>query len=539
VSERPTIADAPRREFADTPVNLLTTVAPFAIGAALPYLALAFPPYDVDLSTMAWAAGFLVLLAVLIAIGIRAHQSRSFFSAVSIAYLLEVVLVRDAHGGGVSAFSALVFLPVLAIALYGDRRAMVACIVGIGIVLGGPILLVGGDTYPVHLESRRMLVWLVVATLVGFTVQELVRRTRESELQYRTVFDNVREVIFQTDQDGCWTLLNPAWEEITGYAVDDSIGRPFVDFVHPDDRQGNHELFRKLRDHEISSYRYEMRYRVADGEYRWLEVAARRTVTTEGETSGVSGTLSDVNDRHESERMKEQFFALVSHELRTPLAAIIGYLELLDEEESERLSEDGREFVQVMQRNSQRLMRLIGDLLFAAQVDAGTLSLIRGPVDLAEVAEHACASAQPRAEDRRIELECSIEPELPTLTGDRERLGQVLDNLITNALKFTPPGGRIDVRVQHDVDADALVLEVEDTGEGISEADQQRLFERFVRARSAEERAVQGVGLGLAITQAIVDGHGGRIGVHSTLGEGTTFRVVLPLGSTGQAGADD
>ncbi|MBC7593513.1 MAG: PAS domain S-box protein [Kineosporiaceae bacterium] len=147
-----------------------------------------------------------------------------------------------------------------------------------------------------------------------------------------------------------------------------------LDYVHPDDRSGNVVKFDQLRNRTLDSYRHEMRYRTASAGFRWLEVAAQRTLTTEGAAAGVSGTLNDVTDRYESEQMKEQFFALISHELRTLLAAILGYLELLDEEEGQRLSDDGREFIVVMQRNGQRLMRLIGDLLFAAQVESGTLS---------------------------------------------------------------------------------------------------------------------------------------------------------------------
>ncbi|MCW2920911.1 MAG: sensor signal transduction histidine kinase [Thermoleophilia bacterium] len=179
-------------------------------------------------------------------------------------------------------------------------------------------------------------------------------------------------------------------------------------------------------------------------------------------------------------------------------------------------------------------MRLIGDLLFAAQVDAGTLTLVKSRVDVAAIALHAHDSAKVRAADRgqRVMLDVDAPDGELAYLGDRDRLGQVLDNLLTNAIKFTSDGGRIDLRV-HERPADgdhdgAIVLEVADTGRGIPLDEQARLFERFARARSADEDAVQGVGLGLAITKAIVDAHGGTIELESEVGIGTTFRVVLP-----------
>ncbi|MCW2928795.1 MAG: sensor histidine kinase [Thermoleophilia bacterium] len=528
---RPTLEDLTVGPISGT-VDRLSIVAPFAIGSAIPYAFALVPPYNFDVTLMLAALALQVLVGACFVMCVRRRAGATFFSLAALAYLPVIVLVREANGGSDSGLSPLVVLPLLAIALYGTRQMLYVCVVGVGLVLAAPIVWIGGSHYPAQSEWHRTIIWIIIALIMGPTIQGLVRRTRESEMEFRSVFENVREVIFHTDDEGRWTLLNPAWEEMTGYAVEASLGRPFVDYVHPEDRDGNHELFVQLRDREIDRYRFEMRYQVASGDYRWFEVAARRTVSVDGDQSGVAGTLTDITDRYEAERLKEQFFALVSHELRTPLSAIIGYLELLDEEERDRLSPDGREFITVMQRNSQRLMRLIGDLLFAAQVEAGTLALIRAEVDLGQVARHAVDSARPRAVDRRLELALEVPEEPVLLDADAQRLGQVLDNLLTNAIKFTPAGGRIDVRVtcegEPGADGALAVLEVADTGEGIAEEDQERLFERFARARTADTNAVQGVGLGLAITRAIVDGHGGRIGLDSALGRGTTVRVELP-----------
>jgi signal transduction histidine kinase len=234
------------------------------------------------------------------------------------------------------------------------------------------------------------------------------------------------------------------------------------------------------------------------------------------------------NDRlHDLDRMKDDFVASVSHELRTPLTSIRGYLELLREGEAGDLTDEQLEFVSIVERNADRLLRLVGDLLFVAQVEAGKISLDSGPTDVEELVRQAVDAARPAATTKGIELDLDLGVNgLSELHADRARLGQVLDNLISNALKFTPAGGHVAIRTSHY--ADAVVIEVSDDGMGMSEADVSQLFKRFFRSASATEQAIQGTGLGLAIVRAIVQGHGGDITVESAPGQGTVFRVELP-----------
>jgi len=227
----------------------------------------------------------------------------------------------------------------------------------------------------------------------------------------------------------------------------------------------------------------------------------------------------------EAERLKDQFFALVSHELRTPLTSIIGYLELVLEEPDD-LPERDRRFLAVVDRNAKRLLRLVGDLLFVAHVEAGRLALEVGRVDLRALTEESVEAARPRAQGKDLTFEVQAD-DLPPIAGDRDRLAQVLDNLIGNAIKFTPDDGRVSVHLHES--AGEAVLEVQDTGVGIPTGEQSRLFERFFRASTATDRAIPGVGLGLTIAKAIVEAHGGTIEVSSAEGAGTTFRVHVPL----------
>jgi len=258
-----------------------------------------------------------------------------------------------------------------------------------------------------------------------------------------------------------------------------------------------------------------------------LEQSLAAAQDAQMEAEGARRTLSDQNRRLlELDRLKDEFLSLVSHELRTPLTSIRGYLDLVLDEEAGELNPEQRRFLKAVERNSGRLLRLVGDLLFVAQADAGRLTLERAKVDVAALAADCVEAARPVADQRSIELHLAAVP-VPALVGDRGRLAQVLDNLVSNALKFTPEGGRVEVRTS--VTDDYVRIEVEDSGIGIPAEEQPRLFERFFRAASATEQAIPGTGLGLAIVKAIVEAHAGRIEVVSAPGKGTTFLVELPL----------
>ena len=229
----------------------------------------------------------------------------------------------------------------------------------------------------------------------------------------------------------------------------------------------------------------------------------------------------------ELDRLKDHFIATVSHELRTPLTSIHGYLGLVLEDEAAELEVDQRKFLSIAVRNTDRLRRLVDDLLLVSELDAHTLELDLENVDLRALAQESLESARPQAEASGISLDFSEKTPLLRLTGDRMRLGQLLDNMISNALKFTPRGGTVSVRIARS--NGHAVLEVEDTGIGIAADEQEHLFERFFRTRAADEKAIQGTGLGLSISQAIARAHGGLIEVSSEENVGTIFRVALPV----------
>jgi two-component system, sensor histidine kinase and response regulator len=241
------------------------------------------------------------------------------------------------------------------------------------------------------------------------------------------------------------------------------------------------------------------------------------------------------NERlRELDGMKDEFIGLVSHELRTPLTSIIGYVRLLRDERTSEASAD--QYAEVIQRNSQRLLRLVEDLLFLSQTHSGTMHVDLRRADLAEIAEGAVEEMRPEAERKHIVLAFSpaCAPRLPV---DATRIAQLLANLISNAVKFTPDGGRVEVKVG--TDGSRALLEVSDTGVGIPAADRDRIFDRFFRSAIATQQVIPGTGLGLTIAKNITAAHHGAITVDSDEGRGSTFRIWLPLEQVPEADPQD
>lgn len=245
--------------------------------------------------------------------------------------------------------------------------------------------------------------------------------------------------------------------------------------------------------------------------------------------------MEEQNQRlREVDRLKDEFVALVSHELRTPLTSIVGYVSALKRGRAGSLMQEQLQLLEVVERNSQRLIGLVSDLLVAAKADAGKLKLEQEIVALDRLLGEALDSARPLAGEKGIELTATGSA-TAVVFADRARILQVLDNLISNAVKFTPPGGHVNVALS--TVGTTAKLSVEDTGIGIPAEEQDKLFTRFFRASTAVDREIQGTGLGLSIVKTLIELHGGTIALESREGTGTTFTITLPLASAGQAAA--
>jgi PAS domain S-box-containing protein len=319
----------------------------------------------------------------------------------------------------------------------------------------------------------------------------------------------------------------------------------YLETVHPDDRASVERAVEKSL--ESGGFDYECRIVRRDGAERFVHARSKVVYDDGGVPVTMIGTAQDITERKEIEaarerllaqeraqnvrlreldRLKDTFVASVSHELRTPLTSISGFLQLMQDGLAGETTEEQRRCLAIAGRNADRLHRLIGDLLFVAQMDAGQLVLEPTQVDLRALAAECLESLRPRAMQGGVEVVLEGDA-VAGLQGDSSRLTQLLDNLVSNAIKFSSEGGQVAVRTTSE--NGNVVLEVADHGIGIPAEQQQHLFQRFFRGSNAAERAIQGTGIGLSIVKAIVDAHGGSIAVESREGEGTTFRVAFPL----------
>lgn len=231
---------------------------------------------------------------------------------------------------------------------------------------------------------------------------------------------------------------------------------------------------------------------------------------------------TNVTELEAAQAIKDEFLSLVSHELRTPLTSICGYIELLKED---GVRDDQRSYLEVVDRNSARLLSLVEDLLLMAQIQSGGLPLELGEVILNDLIARSSETARPFAASKEIELEIDAEPNIAT-EGDAGRLSQVIDNLVSNAIKYTPNGGGVSITMTRT--GETATIAVSDTGIGIPKDERDQLFSRFFRTSNARTSGIEGTGLGLAITRGIVEAHGGTISFDSIEGAGSTFRITLP-----------
>jgi PAS domain S-box-containing protein len=444
-------------------------------------------------------------------------------------------LAESTDGAGSPAAAALV-LPVLWIAAGPGRRSLLLAVgASAAALLLVPLLLPTAGADP-----GRAVPVLGVHVLAALVVHALARRVRgdlahlhAAERLTRSVLDAVTEqAVIGTGPDGLVDVWNPGAERMLGRRAADVLGALRVDeLVLPDELR---ERWRRTAARtpfaalvaDVTTDRPDVSgwtWLRADGSRVPVQVSVTVRREDDGRVAGYLFVATDQTQALESAQLQEQFTGMISHELRTPVSAVVGHLDLLRDDP---LTPDQVRSVEVAERNAHRLLGLVDDLLFTARVDAGGFPLSLTDVDVAQVARAAVESARPAAERAGVRLVLDAPADPVPLRADPVRLAQVCDNLVSNALKFTPAGGSVTVGVTATVDH--VRVAVADTGLGIPADELDRLFGRFFRTSTAARHAVPGIGLGLAITRSVVVAHGGVVEVTSVEGEGATFTAVLP-----------
>lgn len=569
-----------------TPIlKQLPTAVAFAVA-----LGIVLPNPALFVSSMALVGASAILMAAAVVISIAfagVTRATRWTLVVPGLSLIAIGVFRAGTPGGTDAlFASLIMLPIVWIAAEPGRRWILIGAVGAALSLMLPYLIawevpdeplswVRGIFAPfalglaaavinelsregrVQLDAIRALASERAELLAAAAATTARLHANEAHLLAadqltRSVLDAVTEQsVIGTDLTGLIDVWNPGAAVMLGIGSAETQGKRFVFEFHVaeelDDRSrelnyppgatvlnpGFSALVESARlgQAEVREWTY-LRH---DGSPVSVEVAVTPRADVDGATIGYIFVATDVTHALEVSRLKDEFIGLVSHELRTPLTSILGYLELLRDDDHAPLNDEQLQYLSVAERNAHRLLRLVGDLLFTAQVGSGKFPLSLGDVALADVVAAAIESARPIAAAASVELIVELPAMPPTVRGDTVRLGQACDNLISNAIKFTPAGGSVTVVL--DTTEDDAVVVVRDTGMGIPAAELDQLYARFFRASTATRNAVAGVGLGLTITKAIVTAHGGELDVRSEEGVGTEFSMTLPLPAAVPAGS--
>jgi len=414
---------------------------------------------------------------------------------------------------------------------FGRTGAWVTAAASVAFIAAPWVLYSGSDPALLTRTFFIPVVAVVTALVIADGMEQV--RTHADALEHQR---RVSEALFDTVDVGLM-LLGPDGE----YVGMNRRHREFLDMAFPDGHLGHAGQVGAVYDADgrtvLGSAQMPSRLAAEGEEFddlrvwvgsepetrRALSVSARVVRADDGTFAGASLAYTDVTDLMRALRVRDQFVALVSHELRTPLTSIVGYVQIL--EDDPEVPAHAQQRLTVVHRNADRLQRLIADLLDTANRDGKQLQMNRARVDVAAIVRESVEAARPAAERARVTIALDAPSGVP-MVADPQRFAQVVDNLVSNALKYTEPGGRVDVRLE--VALGYVELAVADTGIGISTADRERLFTPFFRTDDAARRAVAGAGLGLSITRDIVTGHGGTIEVESEPGVGSIFRVRIP-----------
>ncbi|MEH2433410.1 MAG: response regulator [Nostoc sp.] len=411
-----------------------------------------------------------------------------------------------------------------------------------------PNILTSKVTVFVELFKKTEAVKQQAAQLVAVNAE-----LRQSEERLRSLSTCSPVGIFEIDTEGGCRYTNPRYQIICGLKAAESLQKKWLESVHPEDRERAvatwSNYIREGRD-----YSEEFRFQTAHGIVRWVQVRSSPMLSGQGELLGYVGTLEDITERKQAEevraqvireqtaraeaeaanRMKDEFLAVLSHELRTPLTSMLGWSKIL---RSKKLDEKATSrALEAIERNAISQMQLIEDILDVSRIIRGQLRLNVSAVNLLTVTEAALEAVRPLAEPKEIKLNTVLDTSVGSVYGDPARLQQVVWNLLTNAIKFTPKGGRVDVNLsvvygeEQETTYKYAQIQVIDTGIGISSEFLPKVFERFRQADSTTTRSHNGLGLGLAIVRHLVELHKGKIFAESPgTGEGATFTVKLPL----------
>lgn len=391
------------------------------------------------------------------------------------------------------------------------------------------------DRQPRHLEPEQKEALQALARQVMALLEE--RRTSaalrgamqalsRSESLFREAYENAPIGMALVSPTGEWLRVNRPLCDMLGYSAQELTRTTFQAITHPDDLESDLRQVDQVLAREIQTYEMEKRYFHKAGHTVWAQLNVSM-VWDGARPLYFVAQIQDINERKTMERAKAEFLTMVSHELRTPVTALRGALGILAAGAAGELPPKAQALTSLADRNADRLHRLVNDILDIEKIESGAFAYRRSDVDLNQLVTQAANELKPYADQYHVQIEVRSELARAFLHADADRLMQVLANLISNAVKYSPTGGKIEVAVTRN--GDRLRVGVSDHGEGVPEQFRPHIFEKFAQANWTATNPKGGSGLGLSISRAIIEHHGGVLAFQTKLGAGSTFYFELPV----------
>jgi two-component system, cell cycle sensor histidine kinase DivJ len=537
-------------------------IAPRLLGSLIAlacfpvYLAFRGVPSTLEIGVFAWLVAPILIAFFLSRTG--RYESAHVLSSLALTGLVATVAWRT---GGIGSFAAIWLVVVPLEAALSASRRVVAVASTFALAAAGLLLVLSAlqllpPPAPVATQHGALAALGIIsaalyATGLALGAEQLARTSfwllYAEEDRYRLLARNMTDVITRHGRNGAVLFVSPAAEQLFGLRAGELMGHGLFDRVHVADRPA---YLTALADAAALGDDRSVEFRIrrdgeTDNHFLWIEMRCRPLErVADGAVSGereVVAVLRDVSERKtqeqaleiarkESERAnaaKSRFLATMSHELRTPLNAIIGFSDMLSNETLTLDDARRREYARLINESGHHLLSVVNGILDMSKMETGNFQITPEPFAPAQAVGGCCDLLALKARDAGVELKTRIAGDLPELVADRRALNQILLNLISNAIKFTPRGGRVTVGAARD--GTMLAITVEDTGVGIGEDDLPRLGEAFFQARASYDRRHDGSGLGLSIVKGLVQLHGGDMDIRSRLNEGTRVIVRLPF----------
>lgn len=361
--------------------------------------------------------------------------------------------------------------------------------------------------------------------------KESERNLKEINAKDEAFLKSIGEGLIVTDQEGKVILASKAALELTGYSLDQLYGKVWANDVPiVEDEYSKRIPYEKTPVygalHNRSTLTTKFFYKIKTGK-RFPVLVTAAPVILDGKNQGAVVVFRDITKEEEIDRAKSEFISLASHQLRTPLSAIKWFTELLNDT---KITKEQAEFMDNISKSTERMIELVNSLLNISRIESGRIAVNPQPTSLARLVEDIISNIQQSIDVKKLQLIVTADPDLPEINVDQKMIRIVYENLLTNAIKYTPESGKLSVSIQRQ--GEEIISKVTDTGLGIPRKDYGRIFSKFYRGDNVIKVESEGTGLGLYLTKAIIDSSKGKIGFESTEGKGTTFWFSLPLSGT-------